>query len=99
MSNLVARAVLTCLLAGSLAAAPAWAGADRPEPDTSWPMVGLVLPDRWDNVVYAYVVIACNVVFGIPVGMSGIFSKMLSHFDDVIDAHIPIACDVPREVL
>ena len=40
--------------ASSLAAAPAWAGADRPEPDTSWPMVGLVLPDRWDNVVYAY---------------------------------------------
>lgn len=54
MSNLVARAVLTCLLAGSLAAAPAGAGVDRPEPDTSWPMVGLVLPDRWDNVVYAY---------------------------------------------
>jgi hypothetical protein len=37
-----------------LLAAPAWAGADRPEPNVSWPKVGLVLPDRWDNVVYAY---------------------------------------------
>lgn len=48
------RYVLTMLVLALLAAAPGWAGADRPEPNTSWPKVGLVLPDRWDNVVYAY---------------------------------------------
>jgi hypothetical protein len=47
-------APMLLLLVLLLAAAPAWAGAEDPPSGIHLPNVGLVLPDRSDNIIYAY---------------------------------------------
>ena len=32
----------------------AWAGAEEPPPEATWPQVGLILPDQEEAVIYAY---------------------------------------------